>query len=94
MTLEELEQFVRVHHSAISQHQQWLSEQQQWKLEQQQWKLEQEERNRRLDRMFEANAAQQRQNAEAIANLTASIQDLRNVVADYTVLDTPKVLHC
>jgi hypothetical protein len=48
-----------------------------------QWQAEHEARMARIEQHLEATAAQQALNTQAIAHLTASILDLRNLVADH-----------
>lgn len=59
-----------------TEHEEWLAAQQEAIARHEEWLARQQEASDRID-------AQQQANAEAIANLTASILDLRNLVADY-----------
>jgi phosphoketolase len=69
MILEELEQFVRVHQSAIAQHQEWLTQHETAKI--------------RHDQQIEAIRALQETNAQQLNNFTAELLQLRNLAADY-----------
>lgn len=65
----ELTEFIRVHNAAIARHEQWLSDISGILTETAQRQAQ--------------TQAQQEVNAQEIANLRASILDLRNLVADY-----------
>lgn len=72
----ELTEFARVHNAAIARHEQWLTEQQETLAQ----------INASLQETAQSQARTQEQqeiNTQEIANLRASILDLRNLVADY-----------
>ena len=69
LSTEALTQFVQAHNTALADHDQWLTRQQAT--------LEQ------TNAILAATAAQQQINTQEIADLRASLVDLRNLLADY-----------
>lgn len=76
LTNAELSEFVRVHNAAIARHDQWLTDITRI--------LEETAHSQaRTQALAAQTQAQQEINTQEIANLRASILDLRNMVADY-----------
>jgi UDP-N-acetyl-D-mannosaminuronate dehydrogenase len=83
MNTEELTSMVTAHQNAISRHDQEMAEIRAIFQQSAIRHRDQEERLNRIETILEATAAQQRQNAQGITELRASITELRNVVANY-----------
>lgn len=83
MNTEELTAIVTAHQNAISRHDQETGDIRAILQQSAIRHRDQEERLTRIETILEATAAQQRQNAQGITELRASITELRNVAADY-----------